>query len=130
MILGIGTDLVFCPRFEKIYNRTGYKFFERIFTEKERERCDARLKRFESYGKVFAAKEAYLKAAGNNRDVRWKDIEILHNDLGKPYIHLTGAALDRLEELLPSGYKAKIELSITDEPPYAQAFVVLWCTLA
>jgi holo-[acyl-carrier protein] synthase len=127
MILGIGTDLIFCPRLEGVYERCGYRFFEKIFTQEERERCDKREKRFESYGKIFAAKEAYLKAAGNNQDVRWKDIEVLHNPFGKPYIKLHGAALIRLSELLECGYEAKIELSITDEPPYAQAFVVLWC---
>lgn len=129
MILGIGTDLVFCPRFETIFNRTGYRFFERIFTEKERQRCDSRTKRFESYGKIFAAKEAYLKACGNTQDICWQDMEIHHNDYGKPSIAVSGAAKIRLHELLPLGYEARIELSITDEPPYAQAFVVLWCAL-
>lgn len=127
MILGIGTDLVFCPRFETIFERTGYRFFERIFTEKERFHCDKRTKRFESYGKIFAAKEATLKALSRNAGVRWKDIEVTHDDVGKPHILLYGCAKKRLDELHPIGYAARIEVSITDEPPYAQAFVILWC---
>lgn len=127
MIIGIGTDLVFCTRFEKIFKTSGEKLFKRLFTENERERADKRIKRFESYGKIFAAKEAYLKAAGDNQGVSWQNIEVLHNAFGKPYIALNGKAKEKLKELSPQNSIQKIELSITDEPPYAQAFVVIWC---
>lgn len=126
MILGIGTDLLFCPRIEKLYLRFGQRFLNRVFTEKEQERCDERHNRFESYGKVFAAKEAVIKAVSRLQGASWTEIEISNDLFGKPHVHLHGIAQERMKELLPKGSQARIELSITDEPPYAQAFALFF----
>ncbi len=125
MIIGIGTDLVDCGRLQKANERIGQRFLDRVFTKTEQERCDLRAHRFQSYGKVFAAKEAVLKALGDVSGIQWQEIEITHLPNGKPIVTLSGTALNNLRNLLMKDQTEKIDLSITDEPPYAQAFVVI-----
>ncbi len=125
MIVGIGTDLVDCNRLQKASERVGQRFLNRIFTKVEQERCNKRVLRFQSYGKVFAAKEAVLKALGDVSGIQWQEIEITHLPTGKPIVTLSGKAFNNFKKLFTNNQTGKIDLSITDEPPYAQAFVVI-----
>jgi holo-[acyl-carrier protein] synthase len=128
MILGIGSDLVDIRRIEKAIERFGDRFLDRIFTEKERRRCDRRgLTRTASYARRFAAKEAAAKALGTGfrRGVFWRDLGVVNLPSGQPGMQLTGGALRRLETITPSGMMARLDLSLTDEPPLAQAVVII-----
>jgi holo-[acyl-carrier protein] synthase len=125
MIIGIGTDLIDCGRLQRANERIGQRFLDRVFTKTEQQRCNLRMQRFQSYGKVFAAKEAVLKALGDVSGIQWQEIEITHLPNGKPIVTLFGAALNNFKKLLMVNQDGKIDLSITDEPPYAQAFVVI-----
>lgn len=128
MIIGLGSDLIDITRIEKTIARFGDRFLNRIFTPVERARSDRRqLTRIESYAKRYAAKEACSKALGTGfrKGVFWRDMGVVNLTGGKPSMALTGGALARLESLLPAGYEAQIDISLTDEPPMAQAIVII-----
>src|SRR3954468_12192719 len=127
MILGLGSDLIDIRRIEKALGRYGDRFIERVFTETERAKSDRRQNRAASYAKRYAAKEACAKALGTGfrRGVFWRDLGVVNLPSGKPTMLLTGGALKRLQELTPPGMRAQIELTITDEPPLAQALVII-----
>ncbi len=127
MILGIGSDLIDISRIEKTLDRFGDRFILRIFTDTERAKSERRATRAESYAKRFAAKEACSKALGTGfrRGVFWRDMGVVNLPSGKPTMALTGGALARLEELTPPGMKVQIDLTLTDEPPLAEAFVII-----
>src|ERR1700735_3818527 len=122
MIIGIGSDLIDIRRVAKVIERHGDRFLGRIFTDAERAKAERRAKNenmvVATYAKRFAAKEACSKALGTGirQGVWWRDMGV---------ISLTGGALARLEELTPVGFEAKIDLSITDDWPLAQAFVII-----
>lgn len=127
MILGIGSDLCDIRRIEQSLVRHGERFTHRLFTEVERARAEGRAHRAATYGKRFAAKEACAKALGTGirRGVFWKDMGVVNLPSGRPTLELTGGALARLSEMTPAGHAAVIHLSITDDFPWAQAFVVI-----
>ena len=127
MIIGIGTDLVDVRRIERVIERHGERFLARIFTDTEREKAERRANRIETYAKRFAAKEACAKALGTglNRGVFWRDMGVVNLPSGRPTLQLTGGARERLEALTPRGYEARIDLTLTDEGPLAQAFVII-----
>jgi len=127
MIIGIGSDLIDIRRIERSLARFGDRFTHRIFTEGERTRSDAKATRAASYAKRFAAKEACSKALGTgmNRGVFWRDMEVINLRSGQPTMRLTGGAAARLAALLPEGDVGHLHLSLTDDPPLAQAFVVI-----
>ncbi|MEX1035680.1 MAG: holo-ACP synthase [Sneathiella sp.] len=126
-ILGIGNDIIDIRRIEKTLNRFGERFINRVYTEVEIAKSDRRLNRVESYAKRYAAKEACSKALGTGfrRGVFWKDMGVINLPSGKPTIALTGGALAQLERITPPGMRAEIHLTITDEPPQAQAIVLI-----
>lgn len=128
MIIGLGSDLIDIRRIEKTIERFGDRFLGRIFTPAERARSDRRpLTRIESYAKRYAAKEACSKALGTGfrKGVFWRDMGVVNLSGGKPSMALTGGALARLESLVPAGFEAQIDVSLTDEPPLAQAVVII-----
>lgn len=127
MILGTGNDLIDIRRIEKSLDRFGERFVNRIFTEKEIAKSERRAQRAASYAKRFAAKEACSKALGTglNHGVFWRDMGVANLPSGKPTMKLTGGALKRLETMVPSGFVPSIELTITDEYPIAQAYVII-----
>jgi holo-[acyl-carrier protein] synthase len=127
MILGIGQDIVDIRRVEKVIERHGERFLARIFTDAERARAERRAKRVETYAKRFAAKEACAKALGTGirAGVWWRDMGVVNLPSGRPTMKLTGGAAARLEKLTPAGHAARIDLTITDEYPLAQAFVII-----
>lgn len=127
MIIGIGSDLIDITRIERTLERFGDRFVERCFTEVERKKSDRRANRVDSYAKRYAAKEACSKALGTGfrRGVFWRDMGVVNLPSGKPTLALTGGAALRLAEITPPGMKAVIDLSLTDEPPIAQAIVII-----
>ncbi len=127
MILGLGSDLIDIRRIEQTLERHGRRFIDRIFTDIERAKSEARANRAASYAKRFAAKEACAKALGTglNRGVYWRDMGVVNLPSGKPTMRLTGGALARLKAITPEGHAAQIDLSITDEFPIAQAIVII-----
>jgi holo-[acyl-carrier protein] synthase len=127
MILGLGSDLVDIRRIERTLDRWGDKFIERCFTETEKRRSETRYGRVASYAKRFAAKEACSKALGTGfrSGVFHRDMGVVNLPSGRPTMELTGGAARRLAELVPAGMRARIDVSITDEPPLAQAIVVI-----
>jgi len=131
MIIGIGSDLIDIRRVEKVIERHGERFLSRIFTDAERAKADRRLKNRQNYvatfAKRFAAKEACSKALGTGirQGVWWRDMGVVNLPGGRPSMHLTGGALVRLNKLIPPGHEARIDLSITDDWPLAQAFVII-----
>jgi holo-[acyl-carrier-protein] synthase len=127
MIIGIGSDLIDITRIEKSIERFGDRFIQRCFTDIERAKSDRRANRAASYAKRFAAKEACSKALGTGlaNGVFWKDMGVVNLPSGKPTMALTGGAADRLASLVPPGHEPVIHLTITDEYPYAQAFVII-----
>ena len=130
MILGTGIDLLDIRRLEKVIERHGDRFKERYFSEKEIETAQKRQVTgtdLLALAKRYAAKEACAKALGTGfiDGIFMKDIEVTNDDLGKPSLTLHGGALNRLQEILPEGMKPVIHLSLTDEPPYAQAQVII-----
>ncbi|TAY16330.1 holo-ACP synthase [Rhizobium leguminosarum] len=127
MIIGIGSDLIDIRRVEKSIERFGERFTHRCFTEIERARSDKRANRAASYAKRFAAKEACSKALGTGiaQGVFWKDMGVVNLASGKPTMVLSGAAALILESLLPAGHRPAIHLTITDDYPLAQAFVII-----
>ena len=127
MILGIGNDLVDIRRIEKSLERFGDRFVQRIFTDTEQNRSEGKATRAASYAKRFAAKEACSKALGTGlrRGVFWRDMGVVNLRGGKPTMTLTGGALARLQEITPPGMSPQIDLTLTDEFPLAQAFVII-----
>ena len=128
MILGLGNDLIDIRRVERTIERFGDRFLDRIFTPVEKARSERRQRtRIESYAKRFAAKEACAKALGTglNHGVFWRDMGVVNLPGGKPTMALTGGALKRLEKITPAGYRAQIDLTITDDFPLAQAIVII-----
>jgi holo-[acyl-carrier protein] synthase len=127
MILGIGSDITDVRRIAKVIERHGERFLDRVFTPTERARAERKKNRIETYAKRFAAKEACSKALGTGMHggVWWRDMGVVNLPSGRPTMRLTGGALQRLQELTPSGYEARIDLTITDEGPMAQAFVII-----
>lgn len=127
MIIGIGNDLCDIRRISKVLGRHGQRFKDRIFTAGEQNYCDARRDPSASYAKRWAAKEALAKALSTEStgDLTWRDVEVTNGSSGKPALTLRGAALARLVDMTPKGSAASIHLSLSDEPPYAQAFVII-----
>ena len=127
MILGLGLDIIDIRRIENTLERFGDRFTHRIFTETERNKADRRRMRAATYAKRFAAKEACSKALGTGfrRGVFWRDLQVINLPSGKPTMKLTGGAAVRLNELVPDGMTAVIDLSITDDHPLAQAMVII-----
>ena len=127
MILGLGSDLIDIRRIEQAIERFGDRFLERIFTDVERGKCERRADRAASYARRFAAKEACSKALGTGfRDgVFWRDLGVVNLSSGRPSMMLTGGALRRLEEITPAGTVARLDVTLTDEPPIAQAIVII-----
>jgi holo-[acyl-carrier protein] synthase len=127
VIIGIGSDLCDIRRIERSLERFGERFTHRVFTEGERRRSEAKAMRAASYAKRFAAKEACAKALGTglSRGVFWRDMEVVNLPGGKPTMRLSGGAAARLAALLPPGHEAVVHVSLTDEPPLAQAFVII-----
>jgi holo-[acyl-carrier protein] synthase len=127
MILGIGSDMVDIRRIERVIERHGERFLARIFTDTERARAERRADRVATYAKRFAAKEACAKALGTGirGGVWWRDIGVVNLPSGRPTMRLTGGALTRLQAITPAGHEARIDLTITDEYPLAQAFVLI-----
>jgi holo-[acyl-carrier protein] synthase len=127
LILGIGSDLTDIRRIAETLERFSGRFENRVFTEVERARSERKPDRAASYAKRFAAKEACAKALGTGmrRGVFWKDMGVINARSGQPTLALTGGAAARLAEITPPGARPVIHLSLTDDHPYAQAFVVI-----
>ncbi|KKX34449.1 holo-ACP synthase [Rhizobium sp. LC145] len=127
MIIGLGSDIVDIRRVEKSIERFGERFTHRCFTDIERAKSDRRKNRAASYAKRFAAKEACSKALGTGlaQGVFWKDMGVVNLPGGKPTMVLTGGAATRLSGMMPAGHKPVIHITITDEYPYAQAYVLI-----
>ena len=127
MILGIGSDLCDIRRIERSLQRFGTRFTHRIFTAGERARSERRAASAASYARRFAAKEACAKALGTGLrgGVFWRDMEVVNLPSGRPTMRLTGGALERLTAMVPPGHEAVVHVSLTDDPPVAQAFVVI-----
>jgi holo-[acyl-carrier protein] synthase len=127
MIIGIGNDTVDIRRVERVLQRHGERFTLRVFTEIEVLKSERRRTRAASYAKRFAAKEACSKALGTGirGGVFWRDMGVVNLRSGKPTMALTGGAADRLKALVPSGHRPEIHLTITDDFPFAQAFVII-----
>ncbi|MDD3289199.1 MAG: holo-ACP synthase [Alphaproteobacteria bacterium] len=127
MILGIGSDIIDIRRIEKILDRYGQRFIQRVFTLEEQQKAAKRTNPAATYAKRFAAKEACAKALGTgvNHRVFFRDLGVVNLASGKPIMKLTGGALDILNKITPSGMKAVINLTITDEMPLAQAMVII-----
>ncbi len=127
MILGIGSDLCDIRRIERSLGRFGARFTHRVFTEGERARSERRAASAPSYARRFAAKEACSKALGTGmrRGVFWRDMEVVNLPGGRPMMRLMGGALAHLRAMTPPGHEAVVHVSLTDDPPMAQAFVVI-----
>ena len=127
MILGIGSDLSDIRRVAASLERFGDRFTNRCFTDIERARSDRKHDRAASYAKRFAAKEACAKALGTGirRGVFWRDMGVVNMRTGQPTMALTGGAAERLAAMTPAGCRTVIHLSLTDDHPYAQAFVII-----
>jgi holo-[acyl-carrier protein] synthase len=131
MIIGIGSDLIDIRRVANVIERHGDRFLDRVFTAAERAKAERRAKNEKmvvaTYAKRFAAKEACSKALGTGirRGVWWRDMGVVNLPSGRPTMQLTGGALARLEALMPPDHEPRIDLSITDDWPLAQAFVII-----
>jgi holo-[acyl-carrier protein] synthase len=127
MIIGLGNDIIDIRRVEKTIERYGERFLTRVFTDIERRKSDGRAQRAASYAKRFAAKEACAKALGTGfRDgVFWRDMGVVNLPSGRPTLELTGGAARVLEQLTPEGHDVRIDLTITDDFPTAQAIVII-----
>ncbi|HYD31511.1 MAG TPA: holo-ACP synthase [Azospirillaceae bacterium] len=136
MILGLGNDLIDIRRIERTLERFGARFLERVFTDAERAKAERRAhkgrgnNRAATYAKRFAAKEACAKALGTgfSQGVFWRDMGVVNLASGEPTMALSGGALKRLQEITPPGMAARIHVTLTDEPPIAQAVVIISAT--
>lgn len=127
MIIGIGSDLIDIRRVAKTLDRYGERFTQRVFTEVERAKSDKRRERAASYAKRFAAKEACSKALGTgiSRGVFWREMGVVNLPGGKPTMELSGRAREHAMSMTPPGMKVLVHLTITDDFPLAQAFVII-----
>lgn len=127
MILGIGTDLANIERIERTLDRFGDRFRNRVFTKIEQQKAERRRDTAGTYAKRWAAKEACSKALGTGlrMGISWKDMAVTNLPTGQPQMALTGWAEKRLAEMTPKGHKAVIHVTLTDDHPWAQAFVVI-----
>jgi holo-[acyl-carrier protein] synthase len=127
MIIGLGSDLSDIRRIQNTLDRHGERFTHRIFTDLERARSERKADKAASYAKRFAAKEACAKALGTGmrRGVFWRDMGVVNLRSGQPTMELTNGALARLHEIMPPGRRPAIHLTLTDDHPYAQAFVII-----
>ena len=127
MILGIGSDLANIERIEGTLARFGDRFRDRVFTPLEQRRAEARAQASATYAKRWAAKEACSKALGTGlrMGISWKDMAVSNLETGQPVMKVTGWAADRLAKMTPEGYEAIIHVTLTDDHPWAQAFVVI-----
>jgi holo-[acyl-carrier protein] synthase len=127
MIIGLGSDLIDIRRIERVIEQFGDRFLDRIFTQAERSKCDRRANRAASYARRFAAKEACSKALGTGfrRGIFWRDLGVVNLPSGQPTMRLTGGALRRLNEITPADMTARLDITLTDEPPIAQAVVII-----
>lgn len=127
MILGVGTDLIDIRRIERTILRYGDRFLDRVYTETERRKASGRASPAAAFSQRYAAKEACAKALGTGfrAGVFWKDIGVDSWPSGQPFLRLDGGAARRLQTLVPEGWIARIDLSLTDEPPYAHAMVII-----
>ncbi len=127
MIIGLGNDLIDIRRIEQTIERYGDRFLDRIYTDVERQRSDRRHQRAASYAKRFAAKEACAKALGTGirSGVFWRDMGVVNLASGRPTLELTGGAAERLRAITPKGLGVRIDLTITDDFPLAQAIVII-----
>jgi holo-[acyl-carrier protein] synthase len=127
MIIGLGNDMIDIRRIEETIERYGDRFLDRIFTDIERAKSDRRHLRAASYAKRFAAKEACAKALGTGirRGVFWRDMGVVNLPSGRPTLHLTGGAARQLAAITPEGFESRIDLTITDDFPMAQAIVII-----
>jgi len=128
MILGLGNDTCDIRRIERTLERYGSRFVERVFTDHEIARAERKAGRAATYAKRFAAKEACAKALGTGvprRGVHWRHMGVINLPSGKPTMQLTGGAADRLDELMPDGMTAQIDVTITDEYPTAHVIVLI-----
>ena len=127
MILGIGTDLANIERIEGTLERFGDRFRNRVFTDTEQRKAERRKDVAGTYAKRWAAKEACSKALGTGlrMGIAWKDMAVSNLNTGQPTMHVTGWAAERLKEMTPDGHEAVIHVSLTDDHPWAQAFVVI-----
>jgi holo-[acyl-carrier protein] synthase len=127
MIIGLGSDLCDVRRIAQVLERHGERFVGRIFTAAERAKAEGRANRAETYAKRFAAKEACAKALGTGlrAGVFWRDLGVVNLPSGRPTMQLSGGALARLRAITPPGYEARIDVSLTDEGPTAQAIVII-----
>jgi len=127
LIIGLGSDLIDIRRIENSLERFGSRFSSRIFTDIEQAKSDKRKNRAASYAKRFAAKEACCKALGTgiSNGVFWRDMGVVNDKSGKPTMVLTNGAAKRLAEIIPSGYVPLVHVTITDDFPLAQAFVII-----
>lgn len=126
-VIGLGNDMIDITRIERTLGRWGERFIARTFTDIEIEKSERRANRAASYAKRFAAKEACAKALGTgiSKGVFWRDMGVVNLPGGKPTLVLTGGALARLEDITPDGSIAQIDLTITDDHPWAQAIVLI-----
>ena len=127
-IIGIGSDLCNIERIQASLDRFGDRFVTRVFTETERAKAESRpFTRAGTYAKRFAAKEAFSKAVGTGlkRGVFMRDIGVVNQRSGAPTLALTGGAKDRLDAITPAGHRAEVHLTMTDDHPFAQAFVII-----
>jgi len=129
VIIGLGSDLVDIRRIERALERHGDRFALRVFTEVERAKAERRTERIRAgtYAKRFAAKEAASKALGTgfSNGVFFRDLGVVNLRSGKPTLQMTGGAAERLAKITPPGHQAQVDLSMTDEYPYAQAIVII-----
>lgn len=127
MILGIGTDLCNIDRIAKVLDRHGDRFRKRVYTDTELALAARRMREAETLAKRWAAKEACSKALGTGlaMGIAWKDMAVRNLATGQPTMQLTGWAADRLAKMTPPGHRAHVHVTMTDDHPWAQAFVVI-----
>jgi len=127
VILGLGNDIIDIRRIDKTIERFGERFLARVFTDTERRKSDARAGRVASYAKRFAAKEACAKALGTGfrKGVFWRDMGVVNLRSGRPTMVLTGGAAEQLRRITPEGFEPRVDVSLTDDFPQAQAVVVI-----
>jgi holo-[acyl-carrier protein] synthase len=127
VILGVGNDIIDIRRIEKTLERYGERFIARVFTDVERRKSEGRAQRAASYAKRFAAKEACAKALGTGlrHGVFWRDMGVINLPSGRPTLQLTGGAARILAELVPEGHEPRIDLTLTDDFPLAEAIVII-----
>ena len=127
MILGIGTDLANIERIQGTLDRFGDRFKNRVFTQVEQAKAERRKDVAGTYAKRWAAKEACSKALGTGlaMGISWKDMAVTNLSTGQPQMVLTGWALERLKEMTPDGHEAQVLVTLTDDHPWAQAFVII-----